>query len=625
MGFKASLTGCLCIQQQFWTSKQVTTVARRAMKLAVMTSFLLGSGISLAQCTYYLPAATAFPYSYPGTQVISGTSTAPNGTVTPFSVTHPFTYSVVSPYSYAYVLNANQDAAFTACSGQPLFSGSGSGTVGPSAQNNFYTNNVSAQVANGTLNIVASGNRTQPPNDGNTYTAYSAEYAYTIVYSIKTGAFSLTEEDSSSANYCCDASGDVISINETGSGSASGTWPIVQTVHGYSQVQKADYGQLAEFWLQKSAYSYQLFQGCSQVELGGHDQGIVNCKLLLDYAGATAALGMWYNNKAADPPDPDYTSIAQPVTPTIPLPPTDASWTASQLAAYDAYKAYIQNSEQIIGLTQAEITCVNRAEGALNAGDAYWVQQQVAAFQRYADLEAFDLQLLIPQISQLKQAYSQSGFPDFSVSIDQATQFEQEIAINGLDPSFQQELLALGIDSNGLGSLGTAWSSLDPSTISGDYLASLAVPTSTIQQLEASFVFPFSSFSPKTTIFELLFPNTSLNAFEVSGFFTLGSTVSNFDPTTQDTSLGLGAFAVTIPAGSFHKSKNGNYEFLGIINGVSLLTLIQPTPAGYQFWMDGFGVGRTSLPDHTNPVSVAFQIGSNGSSTSVSVDYGTSP
>jgi hypothetical protein len=251
-----------------------------------------------------------------------------------------------------------------------------------------------------------------------------------------TGRFDLTETDSSASNYCCDSSGDLISLSETGSAHVSGTWDIVPTTHGYSPEQKALYAQFAEYWLQKSAFFEQIYLECKQMTAlePESDPTVANCGRDAVMATTLGVIGVLLDKQAADPPDPNYTLIAQPKTPTIPLPRPTASWTAPQLKAYEAFKEYIQTVEPVIGLSNSEITSANRAAGAQNAGDSYWEQQQVAALQRYADLEVFDLELMLPQITQLNQAYEHSGFPDFTVSTDQATQFRGRDSYKWLGP-----------------------------------------------------------------------------------------------------------------------------------------------------------------------------------------------
>jgi hypothetical protein len=261
----------------------------------------------------------------------------------------------------------------------------------------------------------------------------------------------------------------------------------------YTPQQKAYFAQLAEFWLQKSDFWEQAYLDCKQATAGEPpgDPTAANCDMDAILVTLTSAIGLYYNSKAGDPADPNYTSIAVPTPPAVSLPSTNSTWTAAEIANYNAWHAVIVTEEQIVGLSQAEITSVNRAEGAHEAGNTYWEQQQLGALKRYTVLEAFDLQLLLVQIAQFEAAYAKSGFPDFMISVDQATQFEVGIAANGLPSDLQQQLTTLGIGADGLPLLQKAFSSFDPNTVSGDFLQSFVLPagiTTTIQQLAASFL-----------------------------------------------------------------------------------------------------------------------------------------
>jgi hypothetical protein len=114
----------------------------------------------------------------------------------------------------------------------------------------------------------------------------------------------------------------------------------------------------------------------------------------------------------------------------------------------------------------------------------------------------------------------------------------------------------------------------------------------------------FATFSANVAI------NNGLNQFAVGGQFTLGLGSSGIDPLTQPVTLQVGAFSITIPAGSFQRDSNGNYVFQGTINGVQLVAGIQPH-GGNNFTYGVAGQNADSLPT-ANPVDVQLAIGSNG-------------
>lgn len=113
--------------------------------------------------------------------------------------------------------------------------------------------------------------------------------------------------------------------------------------------------------------------------------------------------------------------------------------------------------------------------------------------------------------------------------------------------------------------------------------------------------------------------NASKNQFAVGGQFTLGAGSPGIDPLTQPVTLLLGAFSMTIPAGSFHLDSHGNYVFHGTINGVQLAAGVQPQ-GGNQYAYGIAGQNANNLPT-ANPVDVRLATGSNGGDVSVNANF----
>lgn len=86
---------------------------------------------------------------------------------------------------------------------------------------------------------------------------------------------------------------------------------------------------------------------------------------------------------AEDPPDPNYTEIAIPETPTTSLQPILAVDGLSQSQA-DALNALVNNIQQDIGLGRAIITSSDRATGAKQAGEFYWYNKQTEAARLFS-------------------------------------------------------------------------------------------------------------------------------------------------------------------------------------------------------------------------------------------------
>jgi DNA-binding beta-propeller fold protein YncE len=122
---------------------------------------------------------------------------------------------------------------------------------------------------------------------------------------------------------------------------------------------------------------------------------------------------------------------------------------------------------------------------------------------------------------------------------------------------------------------------------------------------------PFASSFAKLEI--LLF-------FGLEEHFTLGATSNGINPVKEKVTLQIGKFSTTIPAGSFTKTPEGTYVFLGGIKGGGLLDA-QIVPLGnkiYTLNAQGIGVDLTGL---TKPVTVVLTIGINSGSTTVKAQF----
>jgi DNA-binding beta-propeller fold protein YncE len=107
--------------------------------------------------------------------------------------------------------------------------------------------------------------------------------------------------------------------------------------------------------------------------------------------------------------------------------------------------------------------------------------------------------------------------------------------------------------------------------------------------------------------------------FELEEFFTLGTNSNGIDPVTENVTLQIGTFSVTIPASSFEQDPNGRFEFEGVINGVSLEVQIAPLGNNiFTFKAEGKGVDLTDL---TNPVTVVLTIGTDSGTTAVTAEF----
>jgi len=247
-------------------------------------------------------------------------------------------------------------------------------------------------------------------------------------------------------------------------------------------------------------------------------------------------------------------------------------------------------------------------EGAYEAGNSYWEQQQVFAINRYADQIAFQEQLLLREQQQFESSWPASGLVSYVTTTDAATQFSTQIAATGLPSDVDQQLTSLGIDTDMLAFLAKAWSSFPPNTIISDVPHAFDALTTPLQQLISAFVTTFSSLAPKAQI------GSSTATFELVAPFTLGTGSDGIHPDSEDVSFSLGPFAITIPANSFRLNSKGYYQFAAVVQGVSLQAIIKPTTTGYQFQVDGSGVNLSSL---VNPMATTVQVGNDGGTATV--------
>ncbi len=110
-------------------------------------------------------------------------------------------------------------------------------------------------------------------------------------------------------------------------------------------------------------------------------------------------------------------------------------------------------------------------------------------------------------------------------------------------------------------------------------------------------------------------PRTRDDKFDVQGTFILARASDGIHPLTEDLTLQLGVFSITIPAGSFGQANHGRFRFTGLIGGVFLDVEIRPLRGG-GFDLQATG-GNAYLVDVVNPVTVRLTIGNDSGSTTV--------
>jgi Ca2+-binding RTX toxin-like protein len=157
-------------------------------------------------------------------------------------------------------------------------------------------------------------------------------------------------------------------------------------------------------------------------------------------------IAVGFSKLALDPPDPNFTTIAEPITPSLSQQPFTATDFGSQQLA-DAANALIANQTQWIGVAQALQTSLDRADGAVAAGDEAWQKQQEQAAQKYT----LALGALTDPQTQLFadffNAYQAAGLPAINLTVSDIIDYQNQLRANGLSPEMIQTLTELGADS----------------------------------------------------------------------------------------------------------------------------------------------------------------------------------
>ncbi len=103
---------------------------------------------------------------------------------------------------------------------------------------------------------------------------------------------------------------------------------------------------------------------------------------------------------------------------------------------------------------------------------------------------------------------------------------------------------------------------------------------------------------------------TTSTGYDLSSKFTPSTAI---DPVNEPVRLQLGSLFLTIPSGSYHQNKQGNYVFEGMIDGISIDSQIKVSKGNtYQFL---FQAPNAPLQTATGPITIVLSIGNDGGST----------
>ncbi len=150
---------------------------------------------------------------------------------------------------------------------------------------------------------------------------------------------------------------------------------------------------------------------------------------------------------------------------------------------------------------------------------------------------------------------------------------------------------------------------VDQITVGSGYFQTQTSPVTAMSALKASVAVSASPAAPAG--------GTPLNHFQVKASVSLDNSRGGVDPLTEPVTLQLAHYRVTIPAGSFHGSRQSGYHFHGDIHGVALHVSLTPdSSGGYSVEADGAGA---AVPPLANPLYVRLTLGHHAGRTMVNV------
>jgi hypothetical protein len=289
--------------------------------------------------------------------------------------------------------------------------------------------------------------------------------------------------------------------------------------------QKNAYRQLARAWFDfgtvKSALSLVL---AVKSPAAGVAMGLL--------ALACFKLSFEASDKVNDPPDPNFMVIDQPVVRTLPSQPFTTAAGLTQQEA-DALNAVFTNVEQTIALEQASITAINRAQGAMAASNATWVNNQTQAALNFGGQAGLSYAANPALMSNLVQAF-QSGGVQVTFNANDIRQFQSTLAANGFSAGLMEAIGEWGFGSVEQAQLLQAILSTDPQAAAalgtGAFPQMLADPSTAtaVQQLAAALVRTAPSSTSLTPSFQITLPGD----YVAAGVGLRGASFSGPPPTS---------------------------------------------------------------------------------------------
>jgi len=196
------------------------------------------------------------------------------------------------------------------------------------------------------------------------------------------------------------------------------------------------------------------------------------CAVVVEVVAIFAELAAVYAWSAADDPvDPNYTVLANPDPPRVPLIQPGQGVNAN---AASAINALLQEMANLIGQSRATLTSLNRAQGAWIAHDRTWEERQMRAAAGFAEAQASALDRLPGLLTTGRAALAASSFPDQAVTPAMVDKYQFQTAAQGLSSGHMQQLRDLGATDADIAKISTRITDPDlppvPATLLGTFV-----------------------------------------------------------------------------------------------------------------------------------------------------------
>jgi hypothetical protein len=194
--------------------------------------------------------------------------------------------------------------------------------------------------------------------------------------------------------------------------------------------------------------------------------------------GGVVAGGLaWYATEQTalvkDPPDPRFKVIARPANA---RPKRVSRRRGVSARASKTLNALAANIARQAGLAAVVLTSVERAGGALKAGDEHWERRQMLAAAGYASQLASLIDELPSVQSAARRAIAASTFPRIRPPLSEARRYIRQVKARGLPPKMKKALIRAGATKADLAAVRALIENSKPSDLVSTFPDSLVDP-----------------------------------------------------------------------------------------------------------------------------------------------------